>query len=269
MATFALIHGAGDVGWYWHLVEQGLPWPSRPPQRARATALRFPEIVPRGEAPVTTGPGDDKTAGRGRLRASHADREEVIGTLKAAFVQGRLTKDELDVRVGQTLAARTYADLAVLTADIPPGRAAARPPRRPATPRARRPVKKALTWGACWFITPAILVAGLLPDNHDAAFVALSLAIVYFMAWIVAGFVMIDSWHQQRSRGQLPPRPAPRGRALEGGQDGRSGDDLALCAARSDIRPGHLAGHGVIRRAGRSLMTHRDQRRPASLQVPA
>jgi len=21
MATFALIHGAGDVGWYWHLVE--------------------------------------------------------------------------------------------------------------------------------------------------------------------------------------------------------------------------------------------------------
>ena len=21
MATFVLIHGAGDVGWYWHLVE--------------------------------------------------------------------------------------------------------------------------------------------------------------------------------------------------------------------------------------------------------
>jgi hypothetical protein len=24
MATFALIHGAGDVGWYWHLVEREL-----------------------------------------------------------------------------------------------------------------------------------------------------------------------------------------------------------------------------------------------------
>ena len=24
MATFALIHGAGDVGWYWHLVERVL-----------------------------------------------------------------------------------------------------------------------------------------------------------------------------------------------------------------------------------------------------
>ena len=207
---------------------------------------------------MTTGPGDDKAAGRGHLRASHADREEVIGALKAAFVQGRLTKDELDVRVGQTLAARTYADLAVLTADIPPGLATARPPRQPATPRARRPVKKVLTWGACWFITPAILVAGLLPDNHDAAFVALSLAIVYFMAWIVAGFAMIDSWHQQRSRGQLPPRPAPRGRALEGEHDGGTGDGPALCEARRDVRPGHLAGHGVTRRAPRSLMTHRE-----------
>jgi hypothetical protein len=27
-------------------------------------------------------------AGRGDLRASHADREQVIGALKAAFVQG-------------------------------------------------------------------------------------------------------------------------------------------------------------------------------------
>ena len=32
------------------------------------------------------------TAGRGRLRASHADREQVIGTLKAAFVQGLLVR---------------------------------------------------------------------------------------------------------------------------------------------------------------------------------
>jgi hypothetical protein len=38
--------------------------------------------------------------GHGRLRASDADREEAIDTLKAAFVQGRLAKDEFDVRVG-------------------------------------------------------------------------------------------------------------------------------------------------------------------------
>jgi acyl carrier protein phosphodiesterase len=51
--------------------------------------------------------------------ASQADREQVLGELKAAFVQGRLTKDEFDERVGQALAA--YAELDALTADIPAG----------------------------------------------------------------------------------------------------------------------------------------------------
>ena len=54
------------------------------------------------------------TAGRGRPRASHADREQVIDTLKAAFVQGLLTKDELDARAGQAFASRTYAELAAV-----------------------------------------------------------------------------------------------------------------------------------------------------------
>ena len=66
-------------------------------------------------------------AGRGHQRACHADREQVIGVLKAAFVQGRLGKHELNARVGQALAARTYADLATLTADLPAGLAAAEP----------------------------------------------------------------------------------------------------------------------------------------------
>ncbi len=69
------------------------------------------------------GPGDE-TAGRGRyscLRASHADREQVIDVLKAAFVQGRLAKDEFDRRVGRVLASRTYADLNGLIADMPAG----------------------------------------------------------------------------------------------------------------------------------------------------
>src|SRR6266568_3835267 len=73
---------------------------------------------------MTTGPGDEKAAGgpdRGQLRASHADRERVIAVLKAAFIQGRLTKDEFDSRVGRALGSRTCADLAALTADIPAG----------------------------------------------------------------------------------------------------------------------------------------------------
>jgi hypothetical protein len=79
---------------------------------------------------VTVGPGDEIAAGaggHGHLRASHADREQVIDVLKAAFVQGRLTKAEFDLRVGQVLASRTYADLGALTADIPAGPATVQP----------------------------------------------------------------------------------------------------------------------------------------------
>jgi hypothetical protein len=43
-------------------------------------------------------------------------------------VQGRLTKDEYDLRVSQVLASRTYGDLAVLTTDIPAGLSGAQPP---------------------------------------------------------------------------------------------------------------------------------------------
>jgi Domain of unknown function (DUF1707) len=61
------------------------------------------------------------------MRASHADREQVIDVLKTAFAQGRLAKDEFDLRVGQVLASRTYADLSALTAGIPAGVITAQP----------------------------------------------------------------------------------------------------------------------------------------------
>ena len=84
-------------------------------------------------------PGDHKAAaagGRGRLRASHADREQAIEALKDAFAQGRLTGEELDSRVGQALASQTYAELTALTDDLPVGPAAA-PPTAPACPHAQ------------------------------------------------------------------------------------------------------------------------------------
>ena len=69
---------------------------------------------------MTTGPQTEMTAGmaaHGRLRASYTDREQMIDVLKAAFVQGRLTKDEFDARIGQALSARTYAELAAFLTD--------------------------------------------------------------------------------------------------------------------------------------------------------
>jgi hypothetical protein len=47
-----------------------------------------------------------------------------------------VTKDEFDARVSQTFAACTYAELAVITADILAGLAPAPPPLRPAPVKA-------------------------------------------------------------------------------------------------------------------------------------
>ena len=78
------------------------------------------------------GPGDEIAAaasqGDGRLRASHADREQVIEVLKVAFVRERLAKDEFDLRVGQAFAARTHAELAAVTASLPAEPSTAREP---------------------------------------------------------------------------------------------------------------------------------------------
>jgi hypothetical protein len=58
-------------------------------------------------------------AGSGELRASHEDRDRVVEVLRAAAGDGRLTAEELDERLEAALTARTYADLAVLTRDLP------------------------------------------------------------------------------------------------------------------------------------------------------
>ena len=63
---------------------------------------------------------------RPELRASHADRDRAVEELRVAAGDGRLTAEELDERLEAALTARTYRDLAVLTADLPAaaGRAA-------------------------------------------------------------------------------------------------------------------------------------------------
>ena len=53
--------------------------------------------------------------------ASNADRERAVGVLRAGFTEGRLTQDELNERVAQAYAARTYGQLWMLTADLPAG----------------------------------------------------------------------------------------------------------------------------------------------------
>jgi Domain of unknown function (DUF1707) len=111
---------------------------------------------------MMTGPGGEVAAaagGPGDLRASHADREQLIDTLKAAFVHGQLTLGELDARVGQALTARTYAELAAVTVGIPARSDLARPP-RPARAQPRRPRNRPVNRGA-YVITATTLAAGI------------------------------------------------------------------------------------------------------------
>ncbi len=55
------------------------------------------------------------------MRASDADRNLVADLLTAAYSEGRITRDELDERLTAAMSARTFADLAPVTADLVPG----------------------------------------------------------------------------------------------------------------------------------------------------
>lgn len=53
------------------------------------------------------------------LRASDADRKRVVDELQRHYVDGRLSSEELGERVGQTLGARTFGELALPLVDLP------------------------------------------------------------------------------------------------------------------------------------------------------
>jgi hypothetical protein len=57
------------------------------------------------------------------LRASDADRQQVIAELQRHTTAGRLTLDELVERIGSVYECRTLAELAATTADLPAQRA--------------------------------------------------------------------------------------------------------------------------------------------------
>jgi hypothetical protein len=159
------------------------------------------------------GLGNGMTAdgGRGRLRASHADREHVVGTLKAAYVQGLVTKDEFDARVSRTFASRTYAELARITADLPAGLAAARPPLRPgpASPRADAnltPGERAIM--GTGLLAALALVVALLAGGPVGGWLALAGLGSAFVSAFLIGAQVRSSRRNKRSGDHLPPQRA-------------------------------------------------------------
>jgi hypothetical protein len=129
------------------------------------------------EVLVEAGPGDQKAAAKnsGHIRASDADRDQVIEVLKDAFVRGRLTKDELSVRAGLALVSRTYAELSAVTADILVTVPAWLTQARPARPvPARKPVnRKAVALATCMVILPPTVWAAFL--TYSGGFIILFL----------------------------------------------------------------------------------------------
>jgi hypothetical protein len=168
---------------------------------------------------MVSGPEGETAARRGRLRASHADRNRVVDVLKAAFIEGRLTKDELDARLGQTLAARTYAELAALTADIPPGTKLApqpRPDRAPAPQSTHWAAHRAVKSGAAaiggiivavWLTTAVVgqPMVGMILAVFIVILAGLASALVGSM---VGAALMLERRRQRRSGGRYPTRPA-------------------------------------------------------------
>jgi Domain of unknown function (DUF1707) len=224
-----------------------------------------------GKALVMTGPQGRAVAGGDRLRAGHADREQVIEALKAAFVHGRLTKAEFDTRAGQALSARTYADLSVATADIPaaplgpPASALARPAslarRRPlVTAAAGSSLCVAIAFGARWAVghfDPGGV--GPNPEHYLAPpFIFLGfLALLSALGILVAG--VAASVNQRRSRRQSPPRPGPGGRALDAQRLGVTGHHALPPSRRTGKNRADLSAHQqrerrqrVSARAGRA-----------------
>ncbi len=74
------------------------------------------------------------------MLASSADRDRSVKVVKESYVEGRLTAEELDQRLGKVLVSRYFEELMALTADLPVGPFGRLPahPVTPAFPRLNR-----------------------------------------------------------------------------------------------------------------------------------
>jgi DUF1707 SHOCT-like domain len=157
-------------------------------------------------------------------------REQVIAALTAAYIQGRLTREEFDVRVGQALA--MYAELDALTADIP-----AAPPAVTARAELAREAanKKMIRQGTAGVAgLTFVLVTVLGAQNNPALAVIVAALLTFFVTVLTAGLLTLLSWAMDRrsgaqgagsaggagpAQGSAPGAADQQGRQPELGQD--------------------------------------------------
>ena len=191
------------------------------------------------------GPGDEIAAGAGGgggLPASRADRDQVIATLKTAFVQGRLTKDEFDLRVSQALA--IYAELDALTADIPAEPAVPRPSGPAPAPDGRKLIRRGSAMGAGMILL--IDVVFVIPRAPIPGVIA-GILLSAVTAVLLTGFLTLLAWvidrHSGAQSAQGPPpdkggmAPGRPGSADAAGLLTEIGDDPPHTAEAARCRP--------------------------------
>lgn len=115
---------------------------------------------------------DMATDGYGSALASDADRERAIDVISAAFAEGRLTKEEHGLRVQRAHGARTYAELAALSADLPAGPLGTLAVHAPGTAAAYLPVAASRRTNP---LAIASLACGLLPGIPQVAAIILGI----------------------------------------------------------------------------------------------
>jgi len=201
------------------------------------------------------GSGDELAAGaedRGRLRASDADREQVVTVLKAAFVQGRLTRDEFYLRVTQVFASRTYADLDALTADIPAGLTKPQPPEPAGQPDSEKLISRGIAVGAGAGLVIPVVVGIVLsiaggPMVGVAVGVVAGVVVSVLVAGLLAVFLPLLCWILDKSSRRQPSQRPPAGASGTAYQRLASADPTGSPAQISP-EPPHTAEAGRGRR---------------------
>jgi len=158
-------------------------------------------------------PGSEMAAGMGghsQLRASNAEREQVIDLLKAAYVQGRLALDELDLRVGWALTSRTCAELAALIADIPAALTGTQP-RQPIRGPGNKKTSAAVMGSiALWWSTQIAVSLWVGDGGRPLGLLILVIAAVMLQASIVSAW-LITVWPERSARRRSAPGLSPGG----------------------------------------------------------
>ncbi len=100
------------------------------------------------------------------LRASDADREQLVDVLKGAFAEGRLSQEEYTERMERAYTAKTYGELALLSTDLP----AQMPPSYPAhqSPGTNSLAVASLVFGVAEFFTAGLTAVPAVVLGHKA-----------------------------------------------------------------------------------------------------